>query len=353
MSYTEKLEDGRLCRYYSPKEEPFTIHGLYNPLTEETYRRVPKDVAENTSKGVADLSVHTSGGRIRFATDSPFIVVSVKLPYFASMGNMCASGSDSCDLYMMRAGVEVYTKSALANAAEYATDYCRVLEVGKGGMREYTLNMPLYNGVKEILIGIEEGSKLAKHSDYRIGKPVVYYGSSITQGGCASRPGLSYQAMISRKLDCEYLNLGFSGNCKGEKAIVDYIAGLDMCAFVLDYDHNAPTVEHLQATHKDVYTAVRAKHPDIPIVMASKPDFWYGDPAAVQRRNVVYKTYIEAFESGDTNVYFVDGSQMFDSLIRDDCTVDGCHPNDLGMYGMARHIGAALEAGLRKSGFGD
>ena len=81
--------------------------------------------------------------------------------------------------------------------------------------------------------------------EYRIKKPVVYYGSSITQGGCASKPGSSYESILSRRFDCDYINLGFSGTAKGEDEIVDYIKGLEMSVFVMDYDHNAPTTEHL------------------------------------------------------------------------------------------------------------
>lgn len=109
---------------------------------------------------------------------------------------------------------------------------------------------------------------------YAVKKPVVYYGSSITQGACASRPGNCYESILSRRLDCDYINLGFSGSAKGEDAIVDYIIGLDMSVFVMDYDYNAPTPEHLEKTHSKMFKAIRAEHPTLPIIIMPRPKFY-------------------------------------------------------------------------------
>ena len=127
--------------------------------------------------------------------------------------------------------------------------------------REITINFPLFTEVCELYIGLQKGCKLEPASEYTHQKPVVYYGSSITNGGCASRPGNTYQAVISRMLDCDFVNLGFNGNAKGEQEIADYIKGLDMSVFVYDYDHNAPTPEHLLDTHEKMFKAIK-KDPD-------------------------------------------------------------------------------------------
>jgi lysophospholipase L1-like esterase len=134
------------------------------------------------------------------------------------------------------------------------------------------------------------------------------------------------------------LNLGFSGSARGEDAITEYMANLDMSVFVLDYDHNAPTVEHLEATHEKVYKAVRAKHPDMPIVIASSiPVRGWSRDAQIKRREVIYQTYKNAVEAGDKNVYFLNGEEFFSNEVPFDyCTVDGCHPNDVGMLMMAK-----------------
>ena len=181
---------------------------------------------------------------------------------------------------------------------------------------------------------------------YALEKPVLYYGSSITQGGCASRPGNAYQAMISRRLDADFINLGFSGNAKAETVMCEYLASLDASVFVCEYDHNAPNADHLAKTHRPLYETYRAAHPDVPIVFVTKPDFHPGTEDE-RRRRIVIDTYEYALSVGDRKVSFVDGAHLFDGPFADSCTVDGCHPNDLGFFRMAQKIGDAVEAALK------
>jgi hypothetical protein len=225
--------------------------------------------------------------------------------------------------------------------------YESIIKFEDNSLRYLTLNFPLYNDVSELYIGLEGGSELGSGVTYRNEKPVVFYGSSITQGGCASRPGNCYQNMISRRLDLDYVNLGFSGNGKAEDAIVDYMATLPMSAFVSDYDHNAPNVEYLAATHFKMYEKIRAAHPDIPYIMITRPDFRQvkqkGKDDSVARRRVILDSFYKARENGDKNVYFIDGESFFAGEYEDSCTVDGCHPNDLGFSKMADVIGNCLK----------
>ena len=345
MNETVTLENGMICRYYSPKEAPFTIHGLYRPLTEDRFKRLPTDVAAAPKTDVLPLSTHTAGGRVRFATDSSFLHLKVTLSHFAVLPHMPILSCDGFDLYRLENGKEFFHNS-FKPPVDGSTSFELHADLEGGKMHEYTLYLPLFTGINDLKIGLSQDAKVQTHRPYRIPVPVVFYGSSITHGACCSRAGLTYEARICRKLDCDHTNLGFAGNCRAEKIVVDHIASLDMSAFVLDYDHNAPNVEHLQNTHFYAYEAVRKAHPDIPIVIVSKPDFRYHSDENVLRRNVVYGSFIKAYESGDRNVFFVDGAQLFDPDVRTDCTVDGCHPNDLGFCGMAKTIGAVLEAAL-------
>ena len=176
---------------------------------------------------------------------------------------------------------------------------------------------------------------------------MVFYGSSITQGAFACRPGNSYQNFLSRALDMDYVNLGFSGNCLGDPELVDYMAKLPMCCFVCDYDHNAPTAEHLEKTHFEVYRRIREQNPDLPFIMISKPDYRPHQPA---RRAVIMESYRKALAAGDKNVYFLDGSAFFTGAEREACTMDGTHPNDLGLYRMAKGMEHLLRRILYGSG---
>ena len=135
--------------------------------------------------------------------------------------------------------------------------------------------------------------------------------------------------------------------------MVDYLSNLPMSAFVSDYDHNAPTADHLKNTHYRMYEKIRAKHPDLPYIMISRPDVLNNEYSskiarelgngAIMRRDVIYESYRRAIESGDRNVYFIDGDSFFAGEYQDCATVDSTHPNDYGMVCMADVIGCMIK----------
>jgi hypothetical protein len=172
--------------------------------------------------------------------------------------------------------------------------------------------------------------------------PVLYYGSSITQGACASRPGNSYQNIISRELSCDQINLGFSSGALAEEVMIDYLTKQKMSVFVMDYDHNAPNPAHLAATHEKLYRAMRKAQPELPIIMITMPKIVLNDDI-LQRKAVVRATYEKAVAEGDTKVRYIDGCEMIQCMGTDGGLVDNAHPNDLGFVAMARVIGAAVK----------
>ena len=161
---------------------------------------------------------------------------------------------------------------------------------------------------------------------------MVFYGSSITQGASASRPAITYPALLSQALDCDFINLGFAGNGKAEQEIADYIAGLSMSAFVYDYDHNSPSVEHLKKTHENMYLTIRKKHPTLPIIMMSRPQYHAVPLDQVDARfRIIEQTYQNALARGE-NVFLLDGRHFYDKFGYSNCVQDASHPNTLGMY---------------------
>ena len=198
----------------------------------------------------------------------------------------------------------------------------------------------MYSDVKELYIGLQKDAVLKEAKPYKNTKPIVYYGSSVTQGGCASRPGMSYQAIISREFDYDYINLGFSGNGRAEDEIAEYISNLDMSVFVYDYDYNAPTPEYLEETHEKMFKTIREKQPDLPIIMMSRPKFFLNDRER-KRRSIIETTYKNAISAGDKNVYFIDGEALTE-LCKDEGTVDGTHPTDFGFVSMANAVSKVL-----------
>lgn len=327
--------------FYDVRQAPFQLYGLYEPQKESAFKRLPDAVAKNVSEGVAALALNTAGGRVRFQTNSRYVAIKAALPNVTYMPHMPLSGSSGFDLYVTESG-----RSAFHGTFMPPNDpnggYESILYFPDSRNRDLTINFPLYNEVTALYVGLEADAALSSGSGYRHEKPVLYYGSSITQGGCASRPGNSYQAIISRRYDCDYLNFGFSGNARGEAFFMDYLAQLDYSIFVLDYDHNAPSADHLEATHHRAYEIIRGYQPTRPVILISKPDFRFDRPEDRERRSIIYSTYLKAVRSGDQNVYFIDGYSLFGGEGRDGCTVDGCHPNDLGFYRMADVIGSLV-----------
>ena len=323
-------------KFFKPYEKPFEIFGLYGSPETNGYCRIPEEVANATSSRVKELFKNTSGGRIRFKTDSDILVIRHKgeaaLTYHATPALRCGY-----DVYIDRPQGSISlgcTKPEPFSIKEYEFTY----NLGAGA-KELTVYMPLYGNVRELFIGLRDGASLSAHSPYKYNIPVVFYGSSITQGACASRPGRAYEAIISRKYDLNFTNLGFSGACRAEKAIVEYMAGLPMSAFVSDYDHNAPTVEHLEKTHMKLFRKMRESHPTLPVIFMTAPgNLWTNKPTYQPRHEIIYNNYLTAKNEGDENVYFVDGQKFFEGEFWSECTVDGVHPNDLGFSYMAKAL---------------
>ena len=341
-------------KLYDVREAPFQIYGLYNPSTEPVFKRMPTNVAEKTSDGVLSLHTHTAGGRVRFATDSPYIVIKAVMPKVSHFPHMPLTGTSGFDLYIdTDDGTESVFHRTFVPPYDMTDGYESKVEINAPGMHCYTINFPLYNRVTALYVGVAADARLEAGAPYRDLPPVVYYGNSITQGGCASRPGNSYEAMIGRALNLDHINLGFSGSGCAEEAIVNYMAGLKMSALVADYDHNALTAEYLQGTHCKMYRAIRAAQPQLPIIFISRPDFYYhnkyigGAENSIARRRVILETYNYDIYQGDQNVYFIDGERIHTGTYADCCTVDGGHPNDLGFMMMAEQIGGVLRRCLR------
>ena len=324
--------------WYDLRSEPFEVRGLA-VCEGERFLRLPETLIPRFCEGLQVLAHHTAGGHVRLRTDAGRIAVRASSLYPDSiMNHMALTGSKGLDLY---ADGEYCATIRPGITDEWFEGVCEL----KSGMKDVEINMPLYNGLTHLLIGIPAGATVLAPRPYRFNEPVVYYGSSITQGGCASRPGNCYQGFLSRWLDADQVNLGFSGNAKGELEMGEYIAGLPMCAFVYDYDHNAPDVAHLRRTHEPFFQTIRRARPTLPVIFVTKPD-GERDAHGDERRELIYATYEHARENGDAHVWFVDGRTLFGGADRGDCTVDGCHPNDLGFYRMAQAIYPALKEAL-------
>ncbi len=337
---TDKNFDPTGLKFYNVLEAPFKIYGLILPDEEnKCFLRAPKAVADNTNGGVRELNYHTAGGRVRFRTNSGRIAIYASLNHISRMSHFPFSGTAGIDVYVNGEFLRTFIPPK-----DVEEKFVMIKPFNDTEMKEVQVNFPLYSGVNELHIGLDEGAIVKEGRGYDYDKPIVYYGSSITQGGCASRPGNSYEAVIERETNCDYINLGYSGSARGEKIMAEHIASLDMKIFVLDYDYNAKTAADLRKTHEAFYKTIREKHPDIPIIMASKPD--YSIIEAKERKAIIRRTYLNAKRRGE-NVYFIDGEKIMRKYAGTDGTVEGTHPNDFGFRAMAKGFGDIIKKLLK------
>lgn len=284
--------------------------------------------ADRLPPGVRELCHHTSGGVLRFRTSATRVAIKARLSHFYEMIHMPITGASAFSCYangVFMGGLMPTLERKGVIAAE-----CEI----PGG--EISIYFPLYSGVESLEVGLPAGADAEAPAPHVIEKPIVFYGSSITQGGCAASPGNNYTALLGRWLGAPVLNFGFSGSAKGEPYMVELLSRLEMSMFVLDYDYNAPTAAHLRETHRPFFDQIRLHHPNIPILMMTMPSPTFNEIS--ERREIIRATYEGARAGGDANVYFIDGAELWGEEDREECSMDRCHPNTLGFMRMARRV---------------
>ena len=320
-------------KIYNCKDHPYMVFGI--PFFEKTreYRRLPPDLFPEGS-GLWEYGQRTPGARIGFRTDAESFPVRLSLKSLRPDKGMSIFACQSAAVMLGE------RKRSILSGLVSPDNYDQLTferEFHKSSdMDEVTVWLPRNEPIESIEIIIPDEAHLEDATPYTYGK-ALYYGSSITEGGCCCDVTNNYVARLSRWLDLDFYNFGFSGSAKGELEMADYINTIGISLFVYDYDHNSPSVEHLAATHEPFFKRIREKNPTMPIIMLSRPNFDESFDAK-ERRDVIYATYKNARDGGDENVYFIDGESFFDGNDRTLCTVDTTHPNDLGFYRMANMI---------------
>ena len=354
-------------KWFSMDESCFSIHGVSFSEDEGLYRRLPKEIADVTNEGVAYLSKHTAGGRIRFATTSTYVAVRIEAPFEEPMSHMTIAGKDGVSIFVNHrfAGTIMPSYRQIAQADPAYGGNGKIIFDGIKGIHRHVpsadiyqveLFLPLYSAVNSIHIGLEKNCILQAPSGYKHSKPVLFYGSSITQGACASKPGDDYISRLSRMVDTDFINLGFSGSATAEQAIADYIAKQDVSVFVLDYDYNAPDAEYLEKTHFRLYETVRRANPTTPIIMMTMPtvagyeERYEEKPWFKPRREIILNNVAKIEKSQDKNFYFIDCYGCFGTYENGECgTIDDLHPDSLGFLRMAEKVYPVLNKLLNES----
>ena len=316
-------------KYYD--HDFFLIEGttLTDSEKENLYDRLPSSYKGKVRDAVWSLSKSSAGISVRFLSNSTTIRVKWELLNDAKMNHMAETGIKGIDLYFRNNGKWQYLNTA--RPAGKVNDYLLISNMDPV-MREYRLYLPLYDGVTELEIGIDSLSSILK-PERTNNKPIVFYGTSITQGGCASRPGMVHTSIISRKLDVECINFGFSGNGRMEKPLAELISGIDALFYVLDGTNNM-TPEQIHENAIPLVEIIREKHPGTQIVFVEGllNDKSYLDQKtrdAENAKNIALKKEFDEMKNrGFRNIYYIEQSggkgTDFES------TVDGVHLTDLG-----------------------
>ena len=332
------------------------IDGKYLPLegrafddTEHYYDRLPAGVTTNVNAGVRGMKHHTSGMMFRFVTDSKALKFRWT-PYNAglSMDHMPSTGMSGIDVYRFDTAKSkwLYVKTG------------RIWDAKKGGSLDIgwtpgtpcLVNLPLYNGIKTFTLGVDKDAQVEALGPRKSGvdKPVVFYGTSITHGGCCSRPGLGFVNLVGRHLDVPVVGLGFSGSGVMEFEMSEHLARIDASCYVLDclWNMNSnpknPNGRSVERNYEPFIRNLRAKRPGVPIVMAEHCNV-YGN-AKDAKDAFTRKLYERLIAEGWTDLVYLPNDEMYTGDYEG--TVDGCHPNDLGMQSMKDAFAKAVKEAL-------
>lgn len=330
-------------RWLPPQSPELEIDGLpwFGQNAGEFYR-LPAALREKFPPPVWDLAKSPSGARIRFRTDAAAVAVQVEYPSPPGMANMHAFGQTGVDLYMDGA----YWNTAIADKdARPGKIYQHVYCSAKPRLfRDATLYLSLYKPVKVVAVGVDTAARFQKAREFSVTKPVVFYGTSITQGGCASRSGMSYQAILGRLLNVDFVNLGFSGHGRGEPEVAAAVAQIDASCYVLDFAQNNVTVASLRQAYAPFLEILRQAHPETP-VLSITPIFatreTTGENQNEAMREHIRQVVSQRIGAGDRRLQLVEGTDLLGAS-RADGLVDGTHPNDLGFQWMAEGLAPRL-----------
>jgi len=333
MKADQKASDDDSYEWYDGTK--LWLEGKAFADTLKPYDRLPATAEKTVGKGVWELSRCASGMVLRFRTDSQGFRVRWRVKNERLNGsNISSCGRSGIDVYRYSPSGSRFLKAGLLETTTGTVD----VPVWNSGMIDYLVNLPSYNPLVSIEVGFKKGAKVeppAKRAS-GVAKPVVFYGTSITQGGSASRPGLGYVNLVGRQLDVPVVNLGFSGNGNMGGDIGDYLAKIDASCYVIDtlWNMSCPLV---QEKYEKFVAELKAKRPGVPIVLVGQANVYNQTP---EPKDAVAKAVAEKL-----GLTFVDAKDLF--INDSEGTIDGCHPNDYGMTCIARGIGAAVKKELK------
>ena len=333
--------------WYDVKE--FGVEGKGWSETKKYFDRLPAKAEGFVRDQVWNLSRDSAGMCFRFVSDSPNIYVRYELSRESlSMTHMAATGHSGVDLYAQD-GMGIDRWVAVVRPGKQKMDTTLAKDLAPGS-RRYTLYLPLRNGVESLEIGVVRGQSFTALSP-RNEKPIVFYGTSIMHGACASRPGMAFPSILGRRLRRPIINLGFAGNGRMEIEVGSLLVELNPCVFVIDC---LPNMNELTVSQRAVplVKKIRETHEKTPILLVedrsfTSTRFFPARKKRHQKNRIALKNAFKELQNlGIKNIFYLDG----DNLLGQDgeAATDGSHPSDLGMVRYADAYEPALRAILRQ-----
>ena len=331
----------------------FPLYGTAVKNDSVTFTRLPDSLKTKVRKELYDLGTNTAGLFIRFSSNATKMKVKWNSTFNVEMNHMAPSGIRGFDIYtLMEDGSWEFVGPARP-VVNKKQSTATVFSAMKPGMREYIMYFPLYDGADSLYIGVDSAAviEMPKVDLPSREKPVVVYGTSITQGACASRPGMCYTGMLVRDLNREVYNLGFSGNGRFDLEVAEVMTSVDAGLYVIDCLANNK-VEQIKANVGPFFEYLRTRRPDVPVLFVESPmfpgylfDMNEGD--TLKEKNEALRAYYEKLKSqGVKDIYYFDSK----GILTEDRqgTVDGYHFTDLGFYRFEKNILPVIKQILEK-----
>lgn len=339
--------------YKDAAEFPLIGRGIADDASVSRYQRLPDSIRQSLPRDYMwTLGRCSAGMALRFASDSPYINAKWTNTDKLEMNHMSPTGIRGLDLYaLMPDSTWRFVNSARPDLKSATTELTINANMEPGVMRDYMLFLPLYDGIADVAIGYDSDYTLGAPVDGNLPStksPIVVYGTSITQGGCASRPGMAHTNRLTRLLNTEVVNFGLSGNGQLDLVMAPVVASVENPSlFILEFCPNV-TIEQIEERMIPFVTVIRERHPAVPILFVENPIFPSGEFDGVmgkkvsERNAALRQKYDHLASLGDENLYYLPA----DALIGTDgeATVDGIHLTDLGFYRYASVLESAIRA---------
>lgn len=334
------------AKYYG--KESFLIEGtgVEESAKESPYDRLPLASKGKVRKAVWDLSKNSAGLTVRFLSNSSSIKVKWRILNDTKMNHMASTGIKGVDLYCKVKGKWTYVNTGRPTGIENEATLVSSLAPGE---REFKIYLPLYDGTTHFEVGVDSTSTIRKPAP-ETSLPIVFFGTSILQGGCASRPGMAFTNIISRKLNVDCYNFGFSGNGRMDMPVVEVLAGIKASFYVIDCLPNM-TPKQVTDSVMPLAKAIRDKNPATPIVFVENIEYARNPFEANLRKSFEAKNealkieFNKLVKGGMKGVYYISSANAIGT--DNEGTVDGTHMTDLGFMRYAEYlVGKFRENGL-------